>query len=399
MATFSTRFLGCKVSFADAQAIRERLLSDGHVEVSEGGEIQVVNTCCVTREAVSKSRQAAARAARSARTVYVTGCASSLEGAFGGAAENVVVTRRTGEEAAAFVAGDVGAIGCVDADHGVDRVRAFVKIQDGCSFSCAFCVIPLVRGATRSRTAAAVLGEIRRRVAQGHREIVLTGVNLGCFRDRAAGFTLARLVREAGAIAGVERVRLSSIEVNHVTDDLVAALTETPTVSPHLHVPLQSGDDRVLRAMGRRYTVAQFERRLEPLRGLNLTTDVIVGFPAEDERAFARTLALVERLEIAKVHVFPYSPRPGTRTAAEDKVAPQVKRERARRLRELSDELSRRRWRARVGTMDRVLVDRPGRGYADDYTPWLVRDAPEVGSFVTARAVGVADEGVLAVAA
>ena len=399
MTTFSTRFLGCKVSFADVQAVRERLLADGHVEVHEGGEIQVVNTCCVTHEAVSKSRQAAARAARSARTVYVTGCASNLEGSFNGAAENVVVTRRTGEDAAAFVAGDVGAIGCVDAAHGLDRVRAFVKIQDGCSFSCAFCVIPLVRGATRSRSATAVLGEVRRRVSQGHREIVLTGVNLGCFRDRAAGFTLARLLREAGTIPGVERLRLSSIEVNHVTDDLVAALTETPTVSPHLHVPLQSGDDRVLRAMGRRYTVAQFEHRLGPLRGLNLTTDVIVGFPAEDEPAFARTLALVERLGIAKVHVFPYSPRPGTRTAADDTVTPAVKRERAGRLRDLSDELSRRRWRARVGTTDRVLVDRPGRGYADDYTPWLVRNAPEVGSFVTARAVGVAGEGVVAVAA
>ncbi len=397
MATFSTRFLGCKVSFADAQAIRERLLADGHVEVTGEAEIQVVNTCCVTHEAVSKSRQAAARAARSARTVYVTGCASNLDGAFDGAAGNVVVTRRTGDEAAAFVAGDVGAIGCVDAQHGLDRVRAFVKIQDGCSFSCAFCVIPLVRGATRSRTAAAVLDEVARRVRQGHREIVLTGVNLGCFRDREAGFSLARLVREAGATPGLERLRLSSIEVNHVTDELVTALVETPTVSPHLHVPLQSGDDDVLRAMGRRYTATQFERRLAPLRALNLTTDVIVGFPTEDETAFARTCDLVERLGMTRVHVFPYSPRPGTKTAQADPVPPEVKRERSRRLRALSDELSRRRWTARVGTTDRVLVDRPGRGYADDYTPWLV-DA-EVGSLVTARAVGVGAEGVLAVAA
>jgi threonylcarbamoyladenosine tRNA methylthiotransferase MtaB len=397
MATFSTQFLGCKVSFADAQAIRERLLADGHVQVEGDAEIQVVNTCCVTHEAVSKSRQAAARAARSARAVYVTGCASNLDGAFAGAPGNVVVTRRTGDEAAEFVAGDVGAIGCVDAQHGLDRVRAFVKIQDGCSFSCAFCVIPLVRGGTRSRSAAAVLEEVGRRVRQGHREIVLTGVNLGCFRDRDAGFTLARLVREAGAIPGLERLRLSSIEVNHVTHELVAALTETPTVSPHLHVPLQSGDDRVLRAMGRRYTAAQFERRLQPLRGFNLTTDVIVGFPVEDDAAFARTCELVERLGMTRVHVFPYSPRPGTRTADADTVPPEVKRERSRRLRALSAELSRRRWVARVGTTDRVLVDRPGRGYADDYTPWLVDG--DVGELVPARAVGVGAEGVLAVAA
>jgi threonylcarbamoyladenosine tRNA methylthiotransferase MtaB len=394
MATFSTRFLGCKVSFADAQAIRERLLADGHAEVADGGEIQVVNSCCVTHEAVSKSRQAAARAARSARTVYVTGCASNLEGAFDSAGPNVVVTRRLGDEAAAFVAGDVGAIGCVQAEHRLDRVRAFVKIQDGCSFSCAFCVIPLVRGGTRSRTAVAVLGEITRRVAQGHREVVLTGVNLGCFRDRAAGFTLARLLREAGTIPGLERLRLSSIEVNHVDDALVAAITETATVSAHLHVPLQSGDDGVLQAMSRRYTVETYLRKLEPLADFNLTADVIVGFPAEDDAAFERTLETVRAAQLTKVHVFPYSPRPGTRTAADDPVPPEVKKERSARLRALSHEACRAWWAAKVGREDVVLVDRPGRGYGADYSPWLV-DAP-VGELVRVRGAAVNEEGVLA---
>jgi threonylcarbamoyladenosine tRNA methylthiotransferase MtaB len=397
MATFSTRFLGCKVSFADAQAIRERLLADGHVEVPHGGEVQVVNTCCVTHEAVSKSRQATSRAARSARLVYATGCASRLEGTLDGIADNVVVTTRTGEEAAAFVAGDVGAIGCVQADHSLDRVRAFVKIQDGCSFSCGFCVIPHVRGATRSRRAEAVLGEVRRRVAQGHREVVLTGVNLGCFRDRPAGFTLARLVREAGAVEGLERLRLSSIEINHVDDDLVAALRETPTVGRHLHVPLQSGDDGVLHAMGRRYTSAQYLRRLEPLGDFNLTSDVIVGFPDEDERAFRRSLDVVVRAGLTKVHVFPYSPRPGTRTSAFDPVSSHVKRRRSEELRHLSASLCQARWRSRIGSRDRVLVDRPGRGYGGDYTPWLV-EAP-VGTMVEARAVDVTQEGILAVGA
>src|SRR5262245_46935417 len=191
MATFTTRFLGCKVSFADQQAIRERLLADGHQEVDDAGEIAVVNTCCVTNEAVSKTRQAASRAARTSRAVYLTGCATNLDGALDGLPGNVVVTRSSGDEAVETVAGDVGAIGCVQAEHRLDRVRAFVKIQDGCSFSCSFCVIPFVRGGTRSRTAAAVIGEIEKRVRQGHREVVLTGVNLGCFRDRAAGLTLA----------------------------------------------------------------------------------------------------------------------------------------------------------------------------------------------------------------
>jgi len=397
VATFSTRFLGCKVSFADAQSIRERLLEDGHVEVDDGGEIAVVNTCCVTHEAVSKSRKEAAKAARTARSVYVTGCAASLDGAFSAMPANVAVVPRTGDEAAAFVAGDVGAIGCVQADHRLDRVRAFVKIQDGCSFGCSFCVIPHVRGATRSRSVTAVLAEIRKRVDQGHREIVLTGVNLGCFRDRRAGVTLAGLVREAGAVEGLERLRLSSIEVNHVDADLVAALRDTPNVSPHLHVPLQSGNDAVLRSMRRRYTVGQFLARLEPLEDFNVTTDVIVGYPTEDEGAFVDTLRVVERVGATKIHVFPYSPRPGTRTAADDPVPPAVKRDRSERLRALSEELCRRRWNTRVGTVDSVLVDRPGRGYADDYTPWLV-DAP-VGAIVSARATHVTGEGIHAVAA
>jgi threonylcarbamoyladenosine tRNA methylthiotransferase MtaB len=258
-------------------------------------------------------------------------------------------------------------------------------------------VIPLVRGGTRSRAVAPVLAEIRRRVEQGHREIVLTGVNLGCFRDREGGYTLPRLIREAGAIPGVERLRLSSIEVNHVGHELVSALRETAAVSSHLHVPLQSGDDDVLRAMGRRYTAGTYLARLEPLRDFNLTTDVIVGFPGEDDSAFERTLRLVERAGITKVHVFPYSPRPGTATAAADTVPLDVKRERSARLRALSDELCRRRWQSKIGTTDRVLVDRPGRGSGDDYTPWLL-DA-DVGKLVPARAVALSEEGILAVAA
>ncbi len=397
MATFSIRFLGCKVSHTDAHDVRERLLGDGHVErpAEDGADVAVVNTCCVTHEAVRKSRQAATRAARTHRRVYVTGCAANLAAdAFAGLPENVTVVARRSEETPAFVAGDVGALGCVQADAHLDRVRAFVKIQDGCSFSCNFCVIPLVRGASRSRSAAAVLDEVRRRVEQGHREIVLTGINLGCYRDRAAGYKLPRLVRAVGAVSGLDRLRLSSIEVNHVDRELVAALRETPAVSRHLHVPLQSGDDGVLRDMARRYSSSTYLRRLEPLEDFNLTTDAIVGFPTETDAAFERTLAVIDAARITKVHVFPYSPRPGTVTAARDSVPPAVKKERSARLRAASDAACLARWREKVGTDDVVLVDRPGRGYGDDYSPWLV-DAP-VGDLVRVRGAAVCERGILA---
>jgi len=398
MATFSVRFLGCKVSHVDAHEVRERLLAGGHVERDDAADVAVVNTCCVTHEAVTKSRKEAARAARTHARVYVTGCGANLQAnAFAGLPDNVVVVARRSEETAAFVAGDVGAIGCVQPDARLDRVRAFVKVQDGCSFSCRFCVIPLVRGSSRSRRADAVLREIARRVEQGHREVVLTGINLGCYRDREAGYDLPRLVREAGATPGLERLRLSSIEINHVGDALIAALRETPTASRHLHVPLQSGDDGVLRAMGRRYTTATYLRRLAPLRDeFNLTSDVIVGFPEEDERAFANTLHTVEEAGLTKVHVFPYSPRPGTATAADDRVEPHVKKERSARLRAASHDACVARWRTKIGAADRVLVDRPGRGYGDDYSPWLVPDAAPVGAFLAVRGAGVSEEGILA---
>ena len=347
---------------------------------------------------MAKSRKEAARAARTHGRVYVTGCGANLAAdAFAGLPHNVIVVARRSEETPAFVAGDIGAIGCVQADARLDRVRAFVKVQDGCSFSCNFCVIPLVRGGSRSRVAEAVLAEIRRRVGQGHREVVLTGINLGCYRDRAAGYDLPRLVREAGATPGLARLRLSSIEINHVDEKLVSALRETPTVSRHLHVPLQSGDDGVLRAMARRYTAATYLRRLEPLRDeFNLTADVIVGFPTEDERAFDHTLRVVERAGLTKIHVFPYSPRPGTVTAEQDAVPPQVKKERGARLRAASDAACLARWRTKLGADDTVLVDRPGRGYGDDYSPWLVAPAAPIGELVRVRGAAVSEEGILA---
>ena len=298
------------------------------------------------------------------------------------------------------MAGDVGAIGCVQADARLDRVRAFVKIQDGCSFSCNFCVIPLVRGASRSRRADAVLGEVRRRVEQGHREIVLTGINLGCFRDRDAGYDLPRLVREVGATPGLDRLRLSSIEINHVSRRRSSRRCARRRPSRSTSTCRSS---RATTASCARCAAATrpptYLRRLEPLAGeFNLTSDVIVGFPAEDEAAFERTLATVERAGLTKVHVFPYSPRPGTVTARR-RPGPAAGRRRSAaracaRSRTSSSAAAGARSSARE---DVVLVDRPGRGYGDDYSPFLV-DAP-VGELVRVRARAIAEEGILAVAA
>jgi threonylcarbamoyladenosine tRNA methylthiotransferase MtaB len=393
MTTFSVRFLGCKVSYSDADALRERLLAAGHQEAPTGeAEIALVNSCCVTREALGKSRQAATKAARTHQRVYVSGCGANLEGAFAGLPENVTVLAGESAQAPERLIGLVGHAGEAVAVH-PKRVRAFVQIQDGCSFGCSYCVVPLVRGPGRSKSSEEVLAEVRRRARQGHKEVVLSGINLGCFQDSAAGISLAGLVREAGETPGLERLRLSSIEINHVGPELIAAIRETPTACRHLHIPLQSGDDGVLKAMKRHYDGATFLRRLEGLGDFNLTSDVIVGFPGEDEQAFQQTLDLVERAGLTKVHVFPYSPRPGTATEGVDDVPAGVKKERAARLREFSKNACLGRWCGKIGMAESVLVDRPGRGYASDYTPWLV-DGP-VGEIVQAEAEKVTEQGII----
>ena len=378
MSGFAAEFLGCKVSMTDAQEIREELVAAGHAEVeSARAPLRIVNTCCVTAEAVAKSRKAVRRAARTAERVFVTGCGANLQGAaFEDVAANVTVVRGAPEAVPRIVAGWVGDLGCAGPRPAFPRTRAYVKIQDGCSFTCSYCVIPQVRGKSRSRRAGDVLSDVARRARQGHREVVLTGINLGCFRDRAAGMRLPDLLVRAAGVDGIDRVRLSSIEVNHVSDPLLGAMAH-PGVARHLHVPMQSGDDGVLAAMRRRYTATAFQRAMgrarERVPGVNLTTDVIVGHPAEDDAAFERTLAAVRAAGFTRVHVFPYSPRPGTADEASDPVPAAVKAERSRRLRELGERQARAHRRALRGTRQLVLVEtEAGRGYADDYTPLVV---------------------------
>ncbi len=404
MTSFAVEFLGCKVSLADAQAVRERLAQDGHDEVAAGdARVRVVNTCCVTAEAVAKSRKAVRRAARTADRVLVTGCAANLRGAGLDVAGNVTVLALRAEGLPDAASGLVGDLGCTGgAAPPFARTRAYVKVQDGCSFACTYCVIPQVRGASRSRAADAVLAEVARRAVQGHREVVLTGINLGCFRDRAAGMRLADLLVAVAEVPGIERVRLSSIEVNHLTDPLLDALSH-PRVAAHLHVPMQSGDDGVLRSMRRHYTAAGFLARMQRARrrvaGLNLTSDAIVGHPAETERAFAATLRTVEEAGFTKVHVFPYSPRPGTTDADRAGVAPAAKRRRGARLRELSDARGAAHRAAKRGSRERILVETgEGRGHADDMTAFVVSGATP-GAMVDVVAAGIDGDAVVGVPA
>jgi threonylcarbamoyladenosine tRNA methylthiotransferase MtaB len=408
VARFSVRFLGCKVSQADAVLIRDRLLDAGHVEVApEQAEVRVINTCALTLEAERKSRQQANRAARARGRTFVTGCAVNLNAAqFQG--EGMVAVGRSADRAAAEIVAMLAPAappGCRDDARPAGRTRAFLKVQNGCDSACSFCIIPTTRGRAESRALADVLGDARRRLTEGHPELVLTGINIGTYRDPGSGADLAALIRGLGALEGegLMRLRVSSIEPGSVDGPLLEAMAATAVAAPHLHVPLQSGDPGVLAAMRRSYTVERYlaacAAAREALPGLNLTTDAIVGFPGEDEAAFQRTLEVVTEAGISKVHVFPYSPRPGTAAAGLPGAAgAEERKDRARRLRDRSDRLGDAHRRARLGSVDRVLLETrldDGQlvGLGDDYTRFVVpAGAGAPGEMVAVTAEAVAGE-------
>jgi threonylcarbamoyladenosine tRNA methylthiotransferase MtaB len=418
VTTFHVKFLGCKVSQADAMLARSRLLAAGHEEAPEGdADLHVINTCCITNEAEAKSRQSTRRSARDGRRVIVTGCAANLNASqFDEVAPHVTALVGTADDVAGEVASVAGPA-CIDSEHDVPaiqpishtRTRGFVKVQDGCDCHCAYCIIPKVRGAARSRPASAILSEIERRVDQGQPEMVMTGISVGGYRDPERGLELGDLMRAAAAVEGVERVRLSSVEVIHVKDSLLRAFAEEPRICPHLHVPLQSGDDGVLAAMGRSYDSAGYMTAIERLReqvsGVNVTTDVIVGYPTEDEPAFERTLEAVRKAGITKVHTFSFSARPGT--AADrlgDPVPPQEKKLRSRELRSLSEVLGRHHRASKLGKVEEVLVDKSSAeraaGYSRDYTRYyLPPDLAAPGALVALRADELYSDGLAASAA
>ncbi len=415
MASFAVKFLGCKVSQADAMIARQALLAAGHSEAAEDeADLHVINTCCITNEAEAKSRQAVRRSLNTADRVLVAGCAVNLnEAQFGDIDERVSAFVGTAEEVAGMMAVDLGA--CADLEHDVlirrppqtrttDRTRGFIKVQDGCDCHCAYCIIPTVRGSARSRPASAILDEAKKRVEQGQPEMVMTGISVGDYRDPENGLELGELMVQVARVRGVERVRLSSVEVIHVKDSLLTALTTEPKVCPHLHVPMQSGDDDVLKAMGRHYDAAEYLEAIKTLRQavphVNVTTDVIVGFPTETEQAFERTLEAVEEAGITRVHTFSYSPRPGTRAEElGDRISPQEKKRRSQTLRGLSEVRSRHHRNGKLGRTERVLIEKTAdsqcSGYTADYTRcYLPAGAAQRGQLVDAHCEELHADGI-----
>ena len=354
--------LGCKLNQAETVAMEE-LLEEGGYEIvpfEEQADVYVVNTCTVTSKSDYRSRQAIRRATgrNSRAVVVVTGCYAQMFPHEAARIEGVALVVGNGEknrlpellrvhreeDGPAIHVGPLGP-GVPFAPAAIaeftGHTRAFIKVQDGCNFRCAYCIVRRARGPSRSQPAAEVLDQVRRLVAHGHTELVLTGINLGRYgRDLPGGPTLAKLLWQLAEVEGVMRIRISSVEPGEVADELIECIAGCPKVCPHLHIPLQSGDDDILRAMcrpyDRRYYAELIDRLVTRVAGIGIGADVMVGFPGETEDCWRNTCTFVESLPVSYLHVFNYSRRPGSPAADfSGQVDPEARKARSQEMRAL----------------------------------------------------------------
>ncbi|MDB5694729.1 MAG: 2-methylthioadenine synthase [Sphingomonas bacterium] len=372
--------LGCRLNIAESDAIRAML---------GGCDAVVVNSCAVTGAAVKQTRVAIRRArrARPSAELIVTGCAATIDPAgFTGMAE----VDRVVPNAAKLLPASWGARRAVVpvARH----ARAFVPVQNGCDHACTFCIIPHGRGASVSIPVDAVVERVTALVAAGQCEVVLTGVDLTSYGPEP---TLGHLCERLLTATKVERLRLSSVDAHEIDPTLFELLASEPRMMPHIHLSLQAGNDLVLKRMKRRHSRADaiaLVARLKARRDVAIGADLIAGFPTESEAMFADTLALLDDCDIVHAHIFPYSAREGTPAARMPQVALEVRRERAARLRAAAADRKARWLRTLIGTVQDVLVEKPGdRGHAGNFAE--VRTTPaSVGSVQRVAIAGVAGD-------
>lgn len=401
--------LGCKVNQFESAALSDMITSMGHklVRFSEPADIYIVNTCTVTGKTDFQSRQMVRRANRTNpdAAIIVTGCYAQLSPDHFLNLDGVRLVTGNAEKdrlpeliagldttlSKKVLVGDIkeaGAISRLAPSSFPGRTRAFIRIQDGCDSSCAYCVVPSVRGKSRSMPLENAGTQIKRLAAAGHLETVLSGIHLGMYgKDLMPALTLADLLRFLDEHSPIRRIRLSSIEPQEISQEIVDLLAGSEAFCPHLHIPLQSGDDEILAAMNRNYDSGFFAelagRLFRSIPGLAMGTDIIVGFPGETEKNFENTVDLVNSIPFSYLHVFPYSDRPGTAASTmKGKVPAEVKSRRAAVLREIG--VRKRQSFAEKFTGKRLSVlvesrkDRETgcfKGFSENYIPVLVRNA------------------------
>jgi threonylcarbamoyladenosine tRNA methylthiotransferase MtaB len=411
--TVSVQSFGCRLNASEGEVIRRQAAATAI------DDLVVVNTCAVTAEAVRQARQAIRKTKRERpqARIVVTGCAAQIEPqAFSAMAEvdRVLGNAEKLSPSAWAETGRMLSVGAADRDakaavsdimtareppesaiEGMEgRTRAFVQVQNGCNHRCTFCIIPYGRGNSRSAPLDEVVAQVRRLVANGYCEVVLTGVDLTSYgADLPGGPRLGSLVKELLArVPDLARLRLSSVDSVEADGELLEAFANEPRLMPHLHLSLQAGDDLILKRMKRRHLRSDaigFCRALRRLRpDIVFGADMIAGFPTETEQMFARSLDLVDECGLTFLHVFPFSPRPGTPAARMPQVARDIVRERARRLREKGDAARRAHLDGEVGRTRRVLVETCAKGRTEQFTEMRLSAAVEPGRIVEAAVIG-----------
>jgi threonylcarbamoyladenosine tRNA methylthiotransferase MtaB len=392
MLRASLHTLGCRLNQAETAIIAKTLSMRGYdiVEFGEPVDLTVINTCTVTEQADAKCRQAVRQALRLNPQTYVAvvGCYSQI---------GLEVIRQI--KGVDLIIGNEHKLKVVDHLDGLNKqidpvvihsrelpqeeftiessglysfnTRANLKIQDGCNYYCSFCIIPTVRGRARSRTFADIIREARELVEFGHRELVITGVNLGTYRND--GKRLLQVISELEKIDGLARIRISSIEPTTIGAELVRYMASSEKLVPYLHLPLQSGDDRILKAMKRKHTITAFSKFIEwaakTIPDVGIGADIMVGFPGEGEDEFLHTKEVLTELPIYYFHVFSYSDRPGTKSQdLKPKVDPHTKKARARKLIDLSSRKKRAFYENHVGDIVNVLFEDEEHDYWTGHT-------------------------------
>lgn len=411
MSTVAFHTLGCKVNFYETEGIWQLFKNEGYeqVDFERTADVYLINTCTVTNTGDKKSRQVIRRAIRRnpEAIIAVTGCYAQTSPAEVAAIPGVDIVVGTQDRdkiiplIKQFQAErtPINAVRNImktrefeelDVPEFSDRTRAFLKIQEGCNNFCTFCIIPWSRGLLRSRKPESVLQQAKQLVDAGYKEIVLTGIHTGGYGEDLEGYSLAKLLWDLDKVDGISRLRVSSIEASQITEEVLEVLKGSDKMCRHFHIPLQAGDDDVLKRMRRKYTTAEFGRKIELIHKIMpdaaITTDVIVGFPGETEEMFRNGYRFMEQMQFAEMHVFPYSKRTGTPAARmEDQINEEVKNARVHELIDLSERMQLQYAQPFVGQVlevipERVYKEAPGSGlimgYTDNYLQ-VVFEGPE----------------------
>lgn len=379
--------LGCKVNTYESEFIISLFKNRGYEIVSfdDNPDIYVINTCTVTNNSDRKDRKIINSVKNKGACVVVCGCFVESAKNYDFAGVDVVIGNYNKSNIVDLVEEHLKTKKQViskenimtvpfedmEINHIETRTRAFVKIQDGCENYCAYCIIPFVRGRCRSKEKETVIREITNLVNNNYKEIVLTGIHTGNY-GVDLGIKFSALLEEILNIKGLERLRISSIEITEL-DDKFFALLKNPILCDHLHIPLQSGSDNVLKLMNRKYTKKEFKEIIDKIRmvrpNISITTDVIVGFPMESDEDFEECLEFVKEINFAKIHVFPYSKRNGTKAARmSGHIDGVTKKERTKRLLKLSCDLEHKYYMSQVGKKEKVLIEKEENGFFYGHT-------------------------------